>query len=100
MVMSRRPSSPPRRTSTKHGSSPNCWPTTKCRNVALARLHRATDLHCDGHDGKVRAEETGRMKYRAPDKKNFATTSESGSVLVRRLALNPLIASEIDAAFR
>ena len=38
------------------------------------------------------------MEFRAPDKKTFATTSESGSVLVRRLALNPLIASEIDAA--
>ncbi len=38
------------------------------------------------------------MEYRAPDKKSFATTLESGSALVRRLALNPLIASEIDAA--
>jgi hypothetical protein len=38
------------------------------------------------------------MEYRAPDRKTFATTSESGSGLVRRLALNPLIASEIDAA--
>jgi hypothetical protein len=68
------------------------------RNVALAgyteqRIYAVTDM-----TGKVRAEETGRMEYRAPDKKNFATTSESGSALVRRLALNPLIASEIDAA--
>ena len=38
------------------------------------------------------------MEYRAPDKKTFVTTSESGSGLVRRLALNPLIASEIEAA--
>jgi hypothetical protein len=48
--------------------------------------------------GKVHAEKSGQMEYRAPDKKTFATTSESGSALVRHLALNPLIASEIDAA--
>jgi hypothetical protein len=48
--------------------------------------------------GRVRAQESGQMEYRAPDKKSFATTLESGSALVRHLALNPLIASEIDAA--
>jgi len=68
------------------------------RNAALAgyteqRTYQLTDL-----TGRVRAQETGQMEFRAPDKKTFATTSESGSVLVRRLALNPLIASEIDAA--
>ena len=68
------------------------------RNAALAgyteqRTYKVTDL-----TGRVRAQEIGQMEYRAPDKKTFATTSESGSVLVRRLALNPLIASEIDAA--
>jgi hypothetical protein len=68
------------------------------RNAALAgyteqRTYQVTDL-----TGRVRAQETGQMEYRAPDKKTFATTSEAGSGLVRRLALNPLIASEIDAA--
>jgi hypothetical protein len=48
--------------------------------------------------GKVRAQESGQMEYRAPDRKTFVTTTESGSGLVRRLALNPLIASEIEAA--
>jgi hypothetical protein len=67
------------------------------RNAALAgyteeRTYQVTDL-----TGRVRAQEIGQMEYRAPDKKTFATTSESGSGLVRRLALNPLIASEIDA---
>ena len=70
------------------------------RNAALAgyteqRTYQVTDL-----TGRVRAQEIGQMEYRAPDKKTFATTSESGSALVRRLALNPLIASEIDAASR
>jgi hypothetical protein len=68
------------------------------RNAALAgytekRTYEVTDL-----TGKVRARESGQMEYQAPDKKTFATTSESGSGIVRRLALNPLIASEIDAA--
>src|SRR5258708_9186778 len=68
------------------------------RNAALAgyteqRTYQVTDL-----TGRVRAQEIGRMEYRARDKNTVATTSESGSGLVRRLALNPLIASEIDAA--
>jgi hypothetical protein len=68
------------------------------RNSALLgyteqRTYEVTDM-----TGKVRAQESGQMEYRAPDKKTFATTSESGSGLVRRLALNPLIAGEIEAA--
>jgi hypothetical protein len=68
------------------------------RNAALAgyteqRTYQVTDV-----SGRVRAQESGLMEYRAPDTKTFATTLESGSALVRRLALNPLIASEIDAA--
>jgi hypothetical protein len=68
------------------------------RNTALLgytedRTYEVTDL-----TGKVRAMESGQMEYRAPNKKAFAETSESGSGLVRRLALNPLIASEIEAA--
>jgi hypothetical protein len=48
--------------------------------------------------GKVHAEEIGRMEFHAPDQKKFVTTSEAGSGLVRRMALNPLISSEIEAA--
>jgi hypothetical protein len=57
------------------------------------RTYRVVDLK-----GKVHAEEIGRMEFRAPDKKTFVVTSESGSGLIRRLALNPLIASEIETA--
>jgi hypothetical protein len=57
------------------------------------RTYQVTDLK-----GKVHAQEIGRMEYRAPDKKTFAVTSEAGSALVRHLALNPLIDSEIRAA--
>lgn len=63
------------------------------RDYAVLRTYQVVDLK-----GKVHAEEIGRMEYRAPDKKTFVLTSESGSVLVRHMALNPLIASEIEAA--
>jgi hypothetical protein len=48
--------------------------------------------------GKVHAEEIGRMEFRGPDKKTFVVTSENGSGLIRHLALNPLVASEIETA--
>ena len=68
------------------------------RKEALAdytalRTYQVVDLK-----GKVHAEEIGRMEFRAPDQKTFVVTSESGSGLIRRLALNPLIASEIETA--
>ena len=68
------------------------------RNAALLGYTELRTYEVKDTTGKVRAEESGQMEYRAPDKKTFVTTSESGSGLVRRLALNPLIASEIEAA--
>ena len=68
------------------------------RRAALAeytalRTYQVVDMR-----GKVHAEEIGRMEFRAPDKKTFVVTSENGSGLIRRLALNPLISSEIETA--
>ena len=68
------------------------------RKSALAdysalRTYQVVDLK-----GKVHAEEVGRMEFRAPDKKTFVVTSEKGSGLIRHLALNPLINSEIETA--
>jgi hypothetical protein len=63
------------------------------RDYAVHRTYQVVDLK-----GKVHAEEIGKMEYSAPDKKGFVVTSESGSALVRHRALNPLIASEIEAA--
>jgi hypothetical protein len=57
------------------------------------RTYQVVDLK-----GKVHAEEIGRMEFHAPDKKNFVVTSESGSGIVRRMALNQLISSEVEAA--
>ena len=59
----------------------------------VRRTYQVADLK-----GKVHAEETGQMEFHAPDQKDFVATSESGSGLIRRMALNPLISSEIEAA--
>jgi hypothetical protein len=54
-------------------------------NYTAFRTYQVVDLN-----GKVHAQEVGQMEYCAPDQKKFAVTSEKGSVLVRRLALNAL----------
>lgn len=48
--------------------------------------------------GKLHAKVDGRMEFHAPGTKVFQVTSEQGSGIVRRLALMPLISSEIRAA--
>jgi hypothetical protein len=63
------------------------------RDYTVVRTYRLADTK-----GKVHAEEVGRMEFRAPDRKTFVVMSESGSGLIRRKALNPLISSEVEAA--
>lgn len=62
-------------------------------DYSVLRTYQVIDLK-----GKVHAEEVGRMEFLAPDKKAFTVDSESGSGLVRNMALNPLIKSEIETA--
>ena len=62
-------------------------------DYSALRTYQVVDLK-----GKVHAEEVGRMEFLAPDKKTFTVDSESGSGLVRHMALNPLIKSEIETA--
>src|ERR1700746_2304850 len=62
-------------------------------DYTVLRTYQVVDLK-----GKVHAEEVGRMVFFPPDKKPFTVTSKSGSGLVRHMALNPLINSEIEAA--
>jgi hypothetical protein len=62
-------------------------------NYTAFRTYQVVDLN-----GKAYAEEVGQVEYRAPDQKKFVVRSEKGSVLVRRLALNALIASEIETS--
>ncbi len=66
---------------------------TALHDYTVLRTYQVVDLK-----GKVHAEEIGRMEFLSPDKKAFTVTSESGSGLVRHMALNPLINSEIEAA--
>ena len=68
------------------------------RNAALLGYTEQRTYEVTDTTGKVRAQQSGQMEYRAPDKKTFVTTSESGSGVVRHLALNPLIATEIEVA--
>jgi hypothetical protein len=62
-------------------------------DYSVLRTYQVIDLK-----GKVHAEEVGRMEFLAPGQKTFTVTSESGSGLVRHMALNPLINSEIETA--
>src|SRR3984885_3377255 len=66
---------------------------TALHDYSVLRTYQVIDLK-----GKVHAEEVGRMAFLAPDKKTFTVTSESGSGLVRNMALNSLIKSEIETA--
>jgi hypothetical protein len=62
-------------------------------DYTVHRTYQVIDLK-----GKVHAEEIGQMEFRAPDEKKFVPTSERGSGIVRRMALHPLISSEIETA--
>ena len=62
-------------------------------DYTVLRTYQVVDLK-----GKLHAEEIGRMEFFSPDKKTFTVASESGSGLVRHMALNPLINGEIEAA--
>jgi hypothetical protein len=66
---------------------------TALLDYTVLRTYRVVDLK-----GKVHAEEVGQMEFRAPDQKSFVVKSEEGSGVVRRMALNPLISSEIETA--
>lgn len=63
------------------------------RSYTVERSYAVTDPK-----GKVHAQKTVRLDYRAPETKSFVTISEKGSALVRRLVLNRLMDSEVEAA--
>lgn len=68
------------------------------RNAELLEYAATRTYEVSDPSGKVHAAEMGRMEYHAPDRKTFVVTSEKGSGVIRHLALNPLIDSEIKAA--
>jgi len=66
--------------------------------LRTAGLVEYSTLRVKDLSGRVHEQEIGQMEYHAPDRKTFVVKSEDGSGLIRRLALTPLIASEIEAA--
>ena len=66
---------------------------TELRSYSEMRRYSVTD-----QKGKVHAETEVRLDYRAPDTKSFVPISEKGSAVVRRLVLNRLMESEVEAA--
>jgi hypothetical protein len=66
---------------------------TELRSYSELRRYSVTD-----QKGKVHAETEVRLDYRAPDIKSFVPISEKGSAVVRRLVLNRLMESEVEAA--
>jgi hypothetical protein len=68
------------------------------RSEALLEYTAVRTYQISQPNGKVYAQIEGRMDFHAPDRKIFVVTAEQGSGLVRRLALNPLIATEIKTA--
>lgn len=63
------------------------------RSYTVERSYAVTDPK-----GRVHAQKSVRLDYHAPDNKSFVTISEKGSALVRRLVLNRLMDSEVEAA--
>jgi hypothetical protein len=68
------------------------------RNAALHSYSAVRSYAVTDPKGKVHAQKTVRLDYRAPDTKSFVTVSEKGSAVVRHLVLNRLMESEVEAA--
>ena len=68
------------------------------RNAALRSYTAVRSYAVTDPKGKVHAQKTVRLDYRAPDTKSFVPISEKGSAVVRHLVLNRLMDSEVDAA--
>ena len=70
----------------------------EARNARLKQYAEERIYSVASPNGKVHARVTGRMEYVGPSQKTFVTTSEEGSVLIRRLALKRLIQHELSVA--
>jgi hypothetical protein len=68
------------------------------RNAALHSYSAVRSYAVTDPKGKVHAQKTVRLDYRAPETKSFVTISEKGSAVVRHLVLNRLMESEMEAA--
>jgi hypothetical protein len=70
----------------------------RLRETLLAEYSAVRTYSAGNHKGKVYAEETVRLQYRAPGAKSFTTVRANGSSIVRSRVFAPLMASEAEAA--
>jgi outer membrane lipoprotein-sorting protein len=70
----------------------------RVRDLRLQQYSGVRKYEVTNDKGKVYAEETVQVEYRAPDRKTFVTESEKGSKLVRDLVLKRLIESESETS--
>ena len=68
------------------------------RDLRLQQYSAVRTYEVTNDKGKVYAEETVRVEYRAPDHKTFVTESEEGSKLVRDMVLQRLLESESETS--
>lgn len=68
------------------------------RGEGLRRYSEVRTYAIKSSEGKLAAQAVVRVAYEAPDRKTFDTTSEQGSVIVRRLVFDRLMESEGETA--
>jgi outer membrane lipoprotein-sorting protein len=71
---------------------------SRVRDLRLQQYSAVRKYEVTNDKGKVYAEETVQVEYRAPDRKTFVIESEKGSKLVRDLVLKRLIESEAETS--
>ena len=68
------------------------------RNLRLDFYSATRTYELKDSEGKLRAQEIVLMQYRAPNTKEFTTTSEKGSRIIRSMVFKRLMESEAEAA--
>ena len=70
----------------------------RLRDLRLEEYRAVRRYEAKNNNGKLHAQETVVVNYRAPDTKTFKTTSEEGSWIIRTLVFKRLMESEAEAA--
>src|SRR5438876_2490053 len=70
----------------------------RLRDLRLEQYSAVRTYEAKNNKGKLHAQETVLVSYRAPDTKTFNTTSEKGSWMIRNLVFKRLMESEAEAA--
>ena len=70
----------------------------RLRDLRLEQYSAVRTYEAKNNAGKLHAQETVLVSYRAPDMKTFKTTSEEGSWIIRTLVFKRLMESEAESA--